>query len=105
MTNNNMEVCVVKPTKYDECVSQIIDLLLDGKSVVVNLEGVNIDVSQRIIDTVSGGCYAMQGHFTKISSYIHLFTPNVVDITGDLPDFSVSEFSNMTTGFTRNRFN
>lgn len=84
-SSNDMEVCVMKPTHYEET-KDIINTLLDGKSVVLNLEGMKLDLAQRIVDSVSGGCYAIQGNLQKISGYIYLVTPNSVDITGDFQD-------------------
>lgn len=88
-SSNDMEVCVMKPTYYEET-KDIINTLLDGKSVVLNLEGMRLELAQRIVDSVSGGCYAIQGNLQKISGYIYLVTPSSVDITGDFAD-SISE--------------
>ena len=82
---SDMEVCVIKPTHYENT-KDIIDTLLDGKSVVLNLEGIKIDLAQRIVDSVIGGCYAISGNLQKISGYIYLVTPQSVDITGDFQD-------------------
>lgn len=84
-TGNDMEVCVMKPTYYEET-KDVINTLLDGKSVVLNLEGMKLELAQRIVDSVSGGCYALQGNLQKISGYIYLVTPHSVDITGDLQE-------------------
>ena len=81
--------CVIKPTAYEET-KDIIDTLLDGKSVVLNLEGMRLELAQRIVDSVSGGCYAIRGNLQKISGYIYLVTPSSVDITGDFAD-SISD--------------
>ncbi|WP_302625486.1 cell division protein SepF [uncultured Eubacterium sp.] len=88
-SSNDMEVCVMKPTHYEET-KDIINTLLEGKSVVLNLEGMKLDLAQRIVDSVSGGCYAIQGNLQKISGYIYLVTPSSVDITGDFQD-TISE--------------
>ncbi len=88
-SNSDMEVCVIKPTAYEET-KDIIDTLLDGKSVVLNLEGMRLELAQRIVDSVSGGCYAIRGNLQKISGYIYLVTPSSVDITGDFAD-SISD--------------
>ena len=39
MRSSGLEVCVIKPSGYDET-KEIIDTLLQGKAVIVNLEGV-----------------------------------------------------------------
>ena len=81
----NMEVCVVKPTVLDDA-REIINTLLAGRTVILNLEGLDLEVSQRIIDFTSGASYAIDGHLQKISSYIFLVTPTNVEISGDLQD-------------------
>lgn len=81
----NMEVCVVKPTALDDS-REIINTLLGGRTVILNLEGLDLEVSQRIIDFTSGATYAIDGHLQKISSYIFLLTPTNVEISGDLQD-------------------
>lgn len=85
MRGSEMEVCVIKPTYYENT-REIIDTLLEGKAVVLNLEGMKLDLAQRIVDSVSGGCYAINGNLQKISGYIYLVTPKSVDITGDFQE-------------------
>ena len=85
MRSNDMEVCVIKPT-YFENSHEVVDLLVQGKAVVLNLEGIKIDVAQRILDMISGGCYAINGNLQKISGYIYLVTPRSVEISGDFQE-------------------
>lgn len=104
MRTSDMEVCVIKPTYYENT-RDIIDTLLEGKSVVLNLEGMKLDLAQRIVDSVSGGCYAMHGNLQKISGYIYLVTPSSVDITGDFQDYVSSEASDYSaTAYSRRNY-
>ena len=84
-SGNGMEVCVIKPTSYEDSL-EVMDTLLSNRTVVLNFEGLDVDVAQRIIDFTSGGCYAIGGHLQKVSGYIFLVTPKNVDISGDLQD-------------------
>lgn len=93
-----MEVCVIKPVAIDEEI-EIIDTLLDGRTVVLNMEGLNVEVAQRIIDFVSGATYAMRGNLQKISNYIFLATPSGVDISGDIQNM-LDAFDTSGTGFS-----
>ena len=52
----------------------------------MNLEGMELEVAQRIIDFISGATFAISGNLQKISNYIFLVTPTNVDISGDLQD-------------------
>lgn len=82
---SGMEVCVIKPTSVEEA-REITETLLSNRTVVLNLEGLDVDIAQRIIDFTSGSCYAIQGNLQKISRYIFIITPNSVDISGDFQD-------------------
>ncbi len=95
----NMEVCVVKPTALDDS-REIINTLLAGRTVILNLEGLDLEISQRIIDFTSGAAYAIDGKLQKISSYIFLVTPPNVEISGDLQDL-FSNGSLSTSSVTR----
>ena len=81
----NMEVSLVKPTSIDDS-RTVCDYLLEGKAVVLNMEGVHMDVAQRIIDFTSGATYSMDGKIQKISNYIFIVTPSSVDLSGDFKD-------------------
>ena len=82
---SGMEVCVIKPTNVDEA-REITETLLAGRTVVLNLEGLDVDVAQRIIDFTSGSCFAIGGNLQKISYFIFIVTPSSVDISGDFQD-------------------
>ncbi len=80
-----MEVCVIKPTSVEEA-REITETLLANRTVVLNLEGLDVDIAQRIIDFTSGSCFAIGGNLQKISHYIFIITPASVDISGDFQD-------------------
>lgn len=82
---NNMEVCVIKPTSVDDG-RDITQMLLSNRTVVLNLEGLDMDLAQRITDFVCGSCCAISGKLQKISNYILIITPASVEISGDYQD-------------------
>ena len=86
-----MEVCVIKPSAVDEA-REICETLLSGRTVILNLEGLDLEVAQRIIDFTSGATFAISGNLQKISNYIFLVTPTNVDISGDLTDLLNTSF-------------
>ena len=79
------EVCIFKPSSIEDS-REITETLLQGKAVIINFEGLHVEISQRIIDFISGSCYALDGNLQKISNYIFIATPNSVDISGDFQD-------------------
>lgn len=86
-----MEVCVIKPSVVDEA-REITETLLSGRTVILNLEGLDLEIAQRIIDFTSGATFAISGNLQKISNYIFLVTPANVDISGDLQDLLNTSF-------------
>lgn len=86
-----MEVCVIKPTSVEDA-REITETLLANRTVVLNLEGLDVDVAQRIIDFTSGSCFAISGNLQKISHYIFIITPSSVDISGDFQDIFNDSF-------------
>ena len=98
--NVSMEVCVIKPTSVDDA-REITETLLSGRTVILNLEGLDLEIAQRIIDFTSGATFAISGNLQKISNYIFLVTPTNVDISGDLQDLLNTSFdaSSMRTRF------
>ena len=80
-----MEVCVIKPISIEDA-REITETLLANRTVVLNLEGLDVDIAQRIIDFTSGSCFAISGNLQKISHYIFIITPSRVDVSGDFQD-------------------
>lgn len=85
MGTDGMEVCVIKPTTVEDA-REITETLLANRTVVLNLEGLDVDIAQRIIDFTSGSCFAIGGNLQKISHYIFIITPASVDISGDFQE-------------------
>ena len=80
-----MEVCVIKPNSVEDA-REITETLLTGRTVILNLEGMDLEVAQRIIDFSSGACFAINGNLQKVSHYIFVITPESVEISGDFQD-------------------
>lgn len=89
--SGGMEVCVIKPKSMEDS-REITETLLEECTVVLNMEGLDLDVAQRIIDFASGSCYAIHGNLQKISNYIFIITPESVDISGDFQEILSGAF-------------
>ena len=93
-----MEVCVIKPSSMEDT-REIADTLLDNSTVILNLEGIDVELAQRIIDFASGACYSLNGSLQKISSYIFVLGPYNVDITGDLQNILGGSVPSVRAGY------
>lgn len=81
-TNKNVKVVVCEPQNFDE-VQMLCDHLKNRKQVILNFENTDPDISQKIIDFVSGTVYALDGHSQQLDGNIFLFAPSNVEITKD----------------------
>ena len=93
-----MEVCVIKPNSMEDT-REIADTLLANCTVVLNLEGIDVEVAQRIIDFSCGACYSISGSLQKVSSYIFILTPASVEISGDIQDILNGAVPSIRTEF------
>ncbi|MCH5257121.1 MAG: cell division protein SepF [Lachnospiraceae bacterium] len=91
MSDSGMEVCVIRPTTVEDA-REITETLLANRTVVLNLEGLDVEIAQRIIDFTSGSCFAISGNLQKISHYIFIITPASVDISGDFQEILSGSF-------------
>lgn len=78
-----VRMVISQPTTFEQS-EEICSLLKEKKSVIVNLEYVNKDVARRIVDFISGGVYALDGHIQKISNSIFLIAPMNYEITNEM---------------------
>jgi cell division inhibitor SepF len=83
-------VKVIKPQEFNE--AQIVaDFLKEGKTIVVNLEGIEISQAQRIIDFIGGASFAVDGTLKAISNNIFIVAPGNIEVSGDLRDEIISD--------------
>ena len=78
-----LQVVLVKPDRFED-VTSIADHLNERKTVVLNLEAANRDVSRRIIDFLSGVAYANHGNIRKVANSTFIIVAHNVDVMGEL---------------------
>lgn len=81
----SMEVNVIRPNSMEDA-RDIAETLMNSCTVILNLEGLDVEIAQRIIDFTCGACYSLAGSLQKISTYIYILTPSEVDISGDFQE-------------------
>ena len=81
--NQSVKMVISQPTTFEQS-EEICSFLKEKKSVIVILEYVNKDVARRIVDFISGGVYALNGHIQKISNSIFLIAPVNYEITNEM---------------------
>ena len=78
-----IKMVISQPTTFEQS-EEICESLKQKKSVIVNLEYVNKDVARRIVDFISGGVFALNGHIQKVSNSIFLVAPMNYEITNEM---------------------
>lgn len=72
----------VSPTSFNEA-QQIADRFKASQPVIVNLQGVDRDLSRRLIDFASGLCYGLGGQMERVANQVYLLTPTNVEVSAE----------------------
>ena len=78
----NIELKVVRPSSFDE-VGLIADYLLEGCTVVLNLEVLDTASTVRMLDFLNGVTYSTDGDIKNVSKSTYIITPHNVDVSDD----------------------
>lgn len=81
--NTQIQVVLFKPERFGDDTIEIADEIIKNRTVVLNLEDTNRDMSRRILDFVSGVAYAKKGKIKKVANSTFIIMPENVDFTGD----------------------
>lgn len=75
----NIELKVVRPASFDE-VSSIADYLIEGCTVVLNLELLDRAQTIRMLDFLNGVTYTKDGEIKNVAPNTYIVTPSGIDI-------------------------
>lgn len=81
-TRAQLQVILVKPEEFDDA-REIANNLISKRTVLLNIENLNKDLSRRVIDFLSGVAYAQGGNIKRVANRTYIVTPYNVDILGD----------------------
>jgi cell division inhibitor SepF len=73
---------VISPTSFNEA-QEVADKFKGNQPVIVNLQGVERDLSRRLIDFASGLCYGLGGQMDKVAHQVYLLTPTNVEVSAE----------------------
>lgn len=91
---DQIKMIVIRPETYEEA-QDICDYIRAGKPVVVNLEGMQFDVSQRVMDFLSGSCYSLNGNIQRVAKNIFIVAPNNIDVSAEMNRSTAAKTSNL----------
>ncbi len=81
-SNGDVRVHLVIPKSFNDA-QQIADKFKDSIPVILNLQGVDTDLSKRLIDFASGLTYALEGGMQRIADKVFMLTPRNVEISAE----------------------
>lgn len=73
---------VVSPSGFND-VQQVADRFKRDQPVIINLQGVDRDLSRRLIDFASGLCYGLEGDMERVADQVFLLTPRGAEVSDD----------------------
>ena len=80
--SSDVRVHLVVPKSFNDA-QQVADKFKDSIPVVLNLQGVENDLSKRLIDFASGLTYALDGGMQRIADKVFMLTPRNVQISAE----------------------
>lgn len=75
-----MNITVVRPEAYESS-GQIADSLINGSTVILNLEATNKETAKRILDFLSGVVYSVKGHIEPVTNNTYVVTPKSASVS------------------------
>jgi cell division inhibitor SepF len=72
----------ISPVSFNES-QDVADKFMAGVPVIVNLQGVDRDLSRRIVDFASGLCYGLRGQMERVTHQLYLLTPAHVEVSAE----------------------
>jgi len=77
-----VRVHLVVPKSFNDA-QQVADRFKDSIPVILNLQGIDTDLSKRLIDFASGLTYALDGGMQRIADKVFMLTPRNVQISAE----------------------
>lgn len=81
--SSKMILC--EPRSFEEA-QDIADHIINRRSVVINLQRVDVQEARKIIDFLGGAVYALSGEMKKVGSQTFLCAPEHVEVTGNITE-------------------
>ena len=78
----DVRVHLVIPKSFNDA-QDVADKFKDSIPVILNLQGVETDLSKRLIDFASGLTYALDGGMQRIADKVFLLTPRNVEVSAE----------------------
>jgi cell division inhibitor SepF len=72
----------MSPSSFNEA-QAVADKFMAGIPVIMNLQGLERDLSRRLVDFASGLCYGLRGSMERVTNQVYLLTPSNVEVSAE----------------------
>lgn len=73
------DVSVIKPKSFSE-IQMLIDSLKQNEGFIVDFEGLDTTLAQRMLDFLSGAIYSIEGRIEQIKNKMYILLPKGLNI-------------------------
>lgn len=80
--DSSIKFKLVKPQGFED-VSKIADFLIEGCTVVLNTENLDLPVCRRMLDFLNGVTYTTDGYINAVAQNTYIITPHDVDVSDE----------------------
>ena len=77
---SNLELKIINPEKFEDVIT-VAEHLINGCTVVLNLELMDVATIQRMLDFLHGVCFPINGDVKFVSKSTYIITPRNIDIS------------------------
>ncbi len=77
---NHVMLKIINPKAYEDA-REITDFLMNGNTILINMDGVGREVAVRIIDYLRGAIQVVGGMMTKVGKTTLVVAPKNVDVS------------------------
>ena len=77
-----VKVVTIAPAGFNDA-QEIGDKFKAGQPVIINTQGLDVDLRRRLIDFASGLCYGMGGQMERVANQVYLLTPSNVEVPAE----------------------
>lgn len=79
-TANPVSLKIITPKVYEDA-REITEFLINGNTVLLNMDGINRDIAIRILDYLKGAIQVVGGLMTKVGKTTLVVAPKNVDVS------------------------
>lgn len=72
----------MSPSSFNEA-QEVADKFMAGVPVIMNLQGLERELSRRLVDFASGLCYGLRGQMERVTNQVYLLTPSDVQVSDE----------------------